>query len=821
MSLFKNLYVNDDLTVNGNTITASGNITATAGLITGGTITSTGLLTASADLSVAGNATITGDLTVNGTTTTVSSQNLNITDSHIYVNKDNTSTTGQTGGIVTSCKKVAASNVTDTLTGAPGAGSTAATTSAANFASYVGYKIRLVGNSTEDGVYTVVGHAGNVLTVEETFAGTGDANGTFTLAASDTLSGNGFDTTTTIITTTANLFATHDIIQITGATDSSNNGIFVVASHIGTTLTILTTAGDFYQTALIGDDTTAGTITHVDVAVLESNATCVWQAKNGANTDQTSFTAKTILLSGDSASNSTLNLTADSNQLVLDSDGNDATISSTQSAGSRTFTIPDTASDTFVMINATQNLANKTLVTPNIRDSGNDHNYVFAVSELTDNRTVTLPLLGSNDTFVFESHTQDLSNKTMILPRIADTSNDHDYVFAVSELTDNRTVTLPLLTGNDTFVFETHSQDLSNKTLITPRIGDTSNDHDYIFAVSELLADRTVTLPLLTTNDTFVFEGHAQSLSGKTLVLPKIADTSADHDYEFAVSELAANRTVTLPLLTTNDTFVFEAHSQDLSNKTLIAPRIGDTSNDHDYIFAVNELTADRTVTMPLLINNDTFVFETHSQDLSNKTLITPRIGDTSNDHDYIFAVNELAADRTVTLPLLTVNDTFVFEAHTQDLSNKTLLAPKIADTSNDHDYIFAVNELAADRTVTLPLLTGNDTFVFESHTQTLSNKTVVVEIANHVDTSPLAAALRPLNTFVPTANRTATLPGVAASTGYTYKFAKIGGGAFTITINEDAGDTNTIEGDASIVLDTVGQHTSLTSDGVSWHVNW
>ncbi len=51
--------------------------------------------------------------------------------------------------------------------------------------------------------------------------------------------------------------------------------------------------------------------------------------------------------------------------------------------------------------------------------------------------------------------------------------------------------------------------------------------------------------------------------------------------------------------------------------------------------------------------------------------------------------------------------------------------APQINDTSADHQYVFGVSELAADRTVTLPLLTGADTFVFQSHTQTLSNKTL------------------------------------------------------------------------------------------------
>jgi len=47
-------------------------------------------------------------------------------------------------------------------------------------------------------------------------------------------------------------------------------------------------------------------------------------------------------------------------------------------------------------------------------------------------------------------------------------------------------------------------------------------------------------------------------------------------------------------------------------------------------------------------------------------------------------------------------------------LTSPVLTTPQINDTSKDHQYVFAVSELSADRTVTLPLLTGNDEFVFK-----------------------------------------------------------------------------------------------------------
>lgn len=89
-------------------------------------------------------------------------------------------------------------------------------------------------------------------------------------------------------------------------------------------------------------------------------------------------------------------------------------------------------------------------------------------------------------------------------------------------------------------------------------------------------------------------------------------------------------------------------------------------------------------------------------------------------------------ADRNVYIP--NASGTLLLDSATQTLTNKTLTSPilttpQINDTSADHQYIFAVSELTADRTITLPLLTGNDTFVFNSHAATLTNKTLTAPI--------------------------------------------------------------------------------------------
>lgn len=66
-----------------------------------------------------------------------------------------------------------------------------------------------------------------------------------------------------------------------------------------------------------------------------------------------------------------------------------------------------------------------------------------------------------------------------------------------------------------------------------------------------------------------------------------------------------------------------------------------------------------------------------------------------------------------------------------------TVILPKtlkIQDTSADHQYVLAVSELSADRTVTLPLLAGNDTFVFADFIQTLTNKRITQRVVTTTD---------------------------------------------------------------------------------------
>ena len=107
----------------------------------------------------------------------------------------------------------------------------------------------------------------------------------------------------------------------------------------------------------------------------------------------------------------------------------------------------------------------------------------------------------------------------------------------------------------------------------------------------------------------------------------------------------------------------------------------GTTADAHETTLQVVEPTADRQIVFPNASGN--VLLDSSTNTLTNKTLTspvltTPQINDTSADHQYVVAVSELAADRTITLPLLTGDDEVTFNAHTQTLTNKTLTTPTV-----------------------------------------------------------------------------------------------------------------------------------------------
>jgi len=153
-------------------------------------------------------------------------------------------------------------------------------------------------------------------------------------------------------------------------------------------------------------------------------------------------------------------------------------------------------------------------------------------------------------------------------------------------------------------------------------------------------------------------------------------------------------------------------------SQTLTSKTIDSASNTLTLDLAEGTLTG-TTAQFNTALSDDDFATLAGAESLSNKTLAspvltTPQINDTSADHQYVFAVSELIADRTVTLPLLTGNDTFVFAAHAETLTSKTIDGDNNTisniDLGNEADWA-AIDDVTTASAFT----TGDKVLIFEA----------------------------------------------------------------------------------------------------------
>jgi len=98
----------------------------------------------------------------------------------------------------------------------------------------------------------------------------------------------------TVVTTGAATFAAGDCIQISTANEPGNNGLFEVLSHAANLLTIRgigTSAAtfSFFQNQFVADTTVAGTITQVNVSILQSGTDGLWEVGEGDNSGSITF----------------------------------------------------------------------------------------------------------------------------------------------------------------------------------------------------------------------------------------------------------------------------------------------------------------------------------------------------------------------------------------------------------------------------------------------------------------------------------------------------------------------------------------------------
>ena len=175
--------------------------------------------------------------------------------------------------------------------------------------------------------------------------------------------------------------------------------------------------------------------------------------------------------------------------------------------------------------------------------------------------------------------------------------------------------------------------------------------------------------------------------------------------------------------------------SADASTVTLTAPTINGVVGGTTTSQTITTLTTEgiQNATGELEITAANQVVEIQGGG-SNSGAITLNCEQNTHGQKIIAQPHSASVTNTLTLPA-GGDAELVSTVATQTLTNKTmtgaimtspvLTTPQIEDSSADHQYVFAVSELAADRTVTLPLLAGDDEFVFKDHTQTLTNKSL------------------------------------------------------------------------------------------------
>lgn len=167
--------------------------------------------------------------------------------------------------------------------------------------------------------------------------------------------------------------------------------------------------------------------------------------------------------------------------------------------------------------------------------------------------------------------------------------------------------------------------------------------------------------------------------------------------YSITGSGIGANRIATLPLLSADDTFMMQAMAQSMSNKTVF---IDQNTFAHSTTNAAGDIyKSDGTKLIRL------------ARGTANQTLMTNGSGT-----DIVWAT-PAGGGNVSTGAANTYTSGFdqLFQSGNLDLRNP----------GNTASYSFVASAIAADRNVTLPLLTGNDTFVMEAFAQPLTNKTI------------------------------------------------------------------------------------------------
>jgi len=501
------------------------------------------------EVTVADNLTVTGNLTVSGTTTTVDSTTVNIQNAFVFEGAtDDAYETTLTTVDPTADRSVSLPNATDTLVGK-------ATTDT------------LTNKSIDLADNTLTGSLAewNSALQSESFV---------SLTGSETLTNKTLTTptlTTPVINTGASLKNGSSSAGYADFYEDSDNGTNRVrligpASTADVTLTLPASTDTLVGKATT-DTFTNKTLTSPVINTAVSGSAILDEDAMGSNSATQLATQQSIKAYVDAkATAADLDLTSDSGTIDIDLDSETLTVAGgTGIDSSATGTTVTVAVDSnVVLLTDSQTLTNKTLTAPTITspaiNTGVSGSAIKDEDNMASDSATHLSTQQSIKAYVDSKVTaEDLDLTTDSGTIDIDLDSEMLTIAGGTGLTSSATGTTATLAIDSTVTTLTGTQTLTNKTLTsavltTPQINDTSANHQYVFAVSELAADRTVTLPLLTGNDQVTMDAHATTLTNKTIDLADNTVTGSLAEFNTALQ---------------SESFAGLAAAQTLTNKTI------------------------------------------------------------------------------------------------------------------------------------------------------------------------------------------------------------------------------------------------------------